>query len=325
MKYLELVRWKNLLIILFIGLIIRYFIILPIIASSSPLMIMDSNFPNLNFILLLISCLSIAASGNIINDYYDIKTDNINKPEKVLIPKKISQGKVMKLHHFFNFIGLSTGLYLAYTLDNFSFAFPFVITVILLRLYSMNYSRMLIIGNLVVSFLAGLLILVLGTFETFAFHEKWFPVLQMTDNITFETSPAKYISDWLFGLAFFSFMVTWIRELAKDVADVEGDRFVGGQTIPIKWGVKVSKGFIISVSTVCILATVYLINLMDDPKRFQYSFEYGSVIIALLIGIIYLTLKADSKESYLLISTVTKTLMIIGIIYPIVNHIFLNI
>ena len=324
MKYLELMRWKNLLIISFIGVIIRYAIILPTIKYSFPILMMDSNFSNLDFILLLIACLSIAASGNVINDYYDTKTDHINKPEKILIPKKISQNKALRLHHTLNVIGIVAGLFLSYKADNLSFAFLFVLPVILLRLYSINFSRILIVGNLIISFLAGLLIVTLGTFETLSFHQKWFPYLFTSEQVVISNSPTYTIFYWIFGLAFFSFLVTWIRELAKDIADIEGDRFVGAQTIPIKWGVKASKGFIIAISILTAVCVFILSSKMDNQNSFKFTFEYATLIIALLIGIIYLTVKADNKESYKFISTVCKGLMLIGILYPAINHIILH-
>ena len=324
MKYLELMRWKNLLIIAFIGVIIRYSIILPIIKYSFPILMMDSNFSNLDFILLLIACLSIAAAGNVINDYYDTKTDNINKPEKVLIPKKISQNKALRLHHTLNVIGITAGLFLSYKADHISFAFLFVLPVILLRLYSINFSRMLIAGNLIISFLAGLLIITLGTFETLSFHQKWFTYLFTSENVVINNSPTYTIFYWVFGLAFFSFIITWIRELVKDVADIEGDRFVGAQTIPIKWGVKASKGFIIAVSLIAAVSVFILSTNMTNDNSLKFAFEYATLIIALLIGIIYLTVKADSKESYQFISTVCKGLMLIGILYPAMNYTLLH-
>lgn len=303
-----------------IALIIRYAIVLPIITYSFPMMMMDSNFSNLDFTLLIIACLSIAASGNVINDYYDTKTDNINKPEKVLIPKKISQTKAMRLHHILNGIGIAAGLYLSFKLDNLSLAFLFVLPVILLRLYSINFSRMLIVGNIIVSFLAGLLIITLGAFETFAFHTKWFPVLFHTKQVIIETSPTKTIFNWLLALAFFSFLTTWIRELAKDVADIEGDRFVGAQTIPIKLGIKASKGFIIGLASIGVAAVFFINNLLSESQHVALLFEYSSLIVGLFVGIVYLTVKAEEKESFQLISKLCKVLMLVGVLYPLINH-----
>lgn len=320
MNYLKLIRWKNLVMMALIAVIIRYAIVLPIISYSVPFMVMDSNFSNLDFILLIISCLSIAASGNVINDYYDTKTDNINKPEKVLIPKKISHKKAMRLHHILNGIGIASGLYLSFKLGNLSMAFMFVIPAILLRIYSTNFSRMLILGNIIVSFLAGLLIITLGAFETFAFHSKWFPVLFSTQRMSFEDSPTMTIFNWLFALGFFSFLTTWIRELAKDVADIEGDRFVGAQTIPIKLGIKASKGLIIGLATIGLTAVLYINYLLSDSIQVKLLFEYSSLVVGLFVGVIYLTIKAEEKESFQLISKLCKVLMIVGVIYPLINH-----
>ena len=108
-SFLQLIRWKNLVMLALIQLLFRY--------VYFPAFSVETTLSNFNFSILVFTTLIIAAAGYIMNDIYDIEADIINKPNKVLVHKKIPKSKAHFLYNIFNSIGLLSGLYLAFIID----------------------------------------------------------------------------------------------------------------------------------------------------------------------------------------------------------------
>ncbi len=107
MNFLKLIRITNLLII-----------ILTMIGVADYLLVMHNyqkvNFNLTHYILLVFSTVLIAAAGNMINDYFDIKADRINKPDRLIVSKYIKKRWVIILHWSFNALAFLIGVYLSY-------------------------------------------------------------------------------------------------------------------------------------------------------------------------------------------------------------------
>ena len=103
--FIKLVRFKNLVIIMLVQSATKFFLINPYVK--------DPTLSNLEFIIFLLSLLTIVAGGYIINDIYDIENDKINKPEKRIIDLKIKKSFALKSYYILNFIGMSCSFYLS--------------------------------------------------------------------------------------------------------------------------------------------------------------------------------------------------------------------
>src|SRR5690606_30924973 len=156
-RILHLIRWKNFLMIALVQLLIKYAFLEPFGATTS----LNSS----GIILLIIATVCIAAAGNIINDINDVDTDLVNKPNKVIVSKSISEKTAYNLFIILNVIGVGIGYYLANAVGRSGFFSLFVIISILLYVYSTYLKQLVLIGNIVISILVALSIVIVGVFE----------------------------------------------------------------------------------------------------------------------------------------------------------------
>ncbi|GAL80200.1 hypothetical protein JCM19274_3770 [Algibacter lectus] len=174
--------------------------------------------------LLIFATICIAAAGNIINDIYDIETDFVNKPHKLIVGNSISEKTAYNLFIVLNFIGVGVGFYLSHAVGKSAFFSLFVIISALLYVYATYLKRTLLIGNIVISILVALSVLIVGIFELL-------PALTL-ENRDIQLTFFKIIFDY----AVFAFLLNLIREIAKDVEDIDGDYKAGMNTLPIAIG-----------------------------------------------------------------------------------------
>lgn len=290
---LNLIRWKNLLMIAFMQCLIRYGFFQPFGVNTV--------LNDFQFVLLITATLCIAAAGNIINDIYDIETDFINKPDKLIVGKLISEKSAFNLFILFNVIGVIIGFYLAHAINKSEFFSIFVIVSILLYLYASYLKQTFLIGNLIVSALVGLSILIVGLFDLL-------PNIT-NQNINIELFYFKILLEY----ALFAFFLNFIREIVKDIEDIEGDRKSGMHTLPIVIGEK-RTSIVLFILTITLAAIVYL----HISNKF---FEEIKIIIYFLIFIIgpllyssILILMAKSKDNLHQISNILKLIMLFGML-----------
>ena len=158
MKYLQLIRYKNLLFIALIQILMQQLIIVSILQKYGFSTVNSSSF----LYLLVISTVLIAAGGYVLNDYFDVKIDTINHPEKLLVGKLIPKQQVMLIYQGLTTVGFLIGLLLSYLNRSLTLALVYIAVTGLLWFYSASYKRQFLIGNLVVSVLAALTILIVG-------------------------------------------------------------------------------------------------------------------------------------------------------------------
>ena len=153
--FLRLIRWQNLVIIIFTMILIRYAVIAPLIGKISIILIKGSGeeipmtlqLPWYDFVMLIAATLFISAGGYVINDYFDIKTDLINRGE-VIVDSKIPRRQAMMWHNIFNIAGVSAGFYISWKAGYFWLGMLFLIVSGLLYFYSASYKRQFLIGNI---------------------------------------------------------------------------------------------------------------------------------------------------------------------------------
>ncbi len=159
--FFKLIRWKNLIMIALVQYLIKYALLLPFFESYGVI----TTLKPLGFAILVIATVFIAAGGYIINDIYDIETDKVNKPNRLIINKHISEKNALTLFIILNVIGVGLGFYLSNGIGKSGFFVIFIMASALLYIYSSYLKQLLLVGNIVVSLVVSLSILLVGVFE----------------------------------------------------------------------------------------------------------------------------------------------------------------
>lgn len=235
---------------------------------------------DLNLFILTASTLMIAAGGYIINDYYDIKIDLINKPERVVVGKAITRRYAILFHTLLSLNGVALGFWLSWKIAAVNFVSAF-----LLWWYSNQLKRQPFIGNFVVALLTGVAI--------------W-----LVDSL-YKTGHMLIIS-----YAAFAFFITLIREIIKDMEDLKGDQTFGCQTLPIVWGMRRTKNVIYAILALFLL-TVMLINYYIEELPVQYFLLF--LFVPMLWFVVRL-IGADTKKDFTWLSGFCKIILLLGIL-----------
>ena len=303
--FISLIRFKNLLIIILIQVVIKFFLINAYLSNSA--------LSNIDFSIYLFALITIVASGYIINDVYDIEIDKINKPETRIIEKKINKDFAITSYYILNLIGIASGFYAAYQVNRLWFGCIFIFFTFSLWRYSKNYKTAFLIGNLQVAFLTALSIISLALFDLV-------PI-----GITNENGSAIIFYIILF-YAGFSFVTTLIREIIKDLEDAEGDKDIGANTLAINYGVTKTKKITASLILIPIFGIAYFQYFQYSILSSTFSIElsyWGVNLIAVLytsflqILFIILLIKisiSNTKSDFHFSSTLCKIIILIGIL-----------
>jgi len=348
---LKLIRWKNLLIMAFTMFIMHYVLVYGLIKHHTILHYshilhktqalsfdFDLQLSHLNFIILVVSVLLIAAGGYIVNDVMDKKIDLLNKPDEVIIDKKISEKTAISLYYILNSVGFLLALYLSWKVGLWQLSIIFGLVIGLLYFYSSNYQKIPLVGNLTVALLVAIVPLLVPVYDILELHRIYRPTL-----LNYEFS-FNFLFKWVGGFAFFAFLSTLIREIVKDAEDFEGDRAHGLKTLAIVLSEKWVKTIIIILTFILIAIVVY-INFFYFPNHLELKYVFSPndswlqslrpdklsnwySIIALILPalfIIFQVSKASSTKDYKIASNGLKILMITGILYSfILAYSFLN-
>ena len=161
--FIHLIRFDNLLVIAITMFLTRYALMQPALVIRYPGIYLP--LAHFDFFLLSLSTLLIAAAGYIINDYFDVKTDRINKPQKLYIGNGVKRRQAILIHTFFNLMGLLLGVYVAYRASNVFLCLIQLFSITALWFYSTHLKKMVLIGNILVSLLSALVPLQILFFE----------------------------------------------------------------------------------------------------------------------------------------------------------------
>lgn len=302
-EYFKIIRPINLLIIVLTQCLLRFCIIDPLFSleNTSPAL------TYLNFVILVFSTLFIAAGGYVINDLYNEETDTINKPEKQIVGNKISPKNAWNYYIFLTGAGLLSGFYLAFSVNYFTLGFIHVTVAIMLWYYSIRYQRLVFWGNFAIAVMSGMVVLIVWIFEFFALRND--PVVY----VEVMKSLGK-IHLFIVSYTIFAFLVSLLREILKDIEDIEGDLAAGFSTIPIKFGINKSKLIIkiLIVSTMILLGTgQYFLYL----NGFDLVFWYLMIAVQPILGYLFHTIsKARKKEDFHFAGNTAKIVMVAGIL-----------
>lgn len=312
-SWLRLIRWKNLLIIFFTQLSVWACVIYPVrrFAGASFLL----NFPN--FLLISLATILIAAAGYIINDYFDIRIDLINKPEKMILEKSIPRRMAIIMHSVLNLLALLLAFRVAKQQGGSLFWLLFQMTcTLLLWFYSTHFKRRFMIGNVVVALLTAFTIAVLFLYEPAMHFYALKPPFLETPYHAHLPNPVYILAIY----AFFAFVLTWMREIVKDMEDFKGDLAEGCVTMPIKWGLKKAAGFVIFLGITALIPLSFAsIKLLLKKEWTLGFFTITGLIIPLCFWLLFLTRKASTSH-YARASRYLKWIMVSGIFSLIIYY-----
>jgi 4-hydroxybenzoate polyprenyltransferase len=277
--------------------LIKYALLLPFFESHGVI----TSLKPLGFIILVLATICIAAGGYIINDIYDVETDKVNKPDKVIINKHISEKNALTLFIILNVIGVGLGFYLSNGIGKSGFSVIFIIASALLYIYSSYLKQLFLVGNIVVSLVVSLSILLIGVFEL---------IPAMTDaNRVVQITFFKIILDY----AIFAFMINLIRELVKDIEDIDGDYKAGMRTLPIVLGRERANKIVFALSLIPLLSVIYYVI----TYLFKQQLVVGYFLVLVIAPLIYISIKlfsAEQKAQYKHISLILKLVMLTGML-----------
>ena len=300
--FFKLIRWPNLF---FIALtqILFYFCVFASL-NNSP----SHPFQNKLFFLLVASSILIAAAGYIINDYFDMQIDAVNKPGKVIVDKLIKRRWAILLHGLFSFAGIVLSAYVSFYTGKWIILFVNTACVFMLWFYSTYFKKRLLAGNVIISTLTAWVIIVV----------YFFAGAEIIDIEGWKDASYPFDIRKLFKFtmlyAGFAFIISLIREVVKDLEDMEGDLKYNCKTMPIVWGITSSKVFT-AVWLVVSIAALAIVQLYAWQSGWWMSAVYCIVLIILpLLYILQLLYRAKTQKNYHRISTLIKLVMLSGIL-----------
>lgn len=290
--FLKLVRWPNLIFIVLTQVLFYYCIYLPLY-----------NTPQTNLVSwLIVASVCIAAAGYIINDYFDLNIDQINKPDKNVLNSVVSRRWAIVWHLALSLFGIAATIK-AVGLGKWYLVIANVICVALLWFYSTSLKRQLLIGNIVISLLAAWTVLILF-FAQVPFGEAF-----RSKN---ETTLKFFRLAFLYGG--FAFIISLVREAIKDIEDREGDSHYGCNTLPIFAGTRTTKIYT-GIWIVVLIAALIILQLYILQFGWLFAVLYSiAFIIAPLIYLLMQLAKAQTIKEFARLSALTKLIMLTGIL-----------
>jgi len=272
-------------------LLIRYGLFIPLGA--------DLTLSDFLFTLLMLATVCIAAAGNIINDIYDVEIDSINKPDKVIIGKKITENNAYYLFFIFNIIGVGLGFYISNQIGKPEFLGFFIVISALLYLYATFLKSIPVFGNIIVAALVAFSLIIVGLFELF-------PAINFLNQ-----EYQSFIFGILLNYSFFAFYINLMREIVKDIEDIDGDKNGGLTTLPITLGRKRSSYVVFGMSVLALFGTVYYIYI----HLYNYTYAVLYFLLFVLAPLLYFSIKvwdASNKSDYTFLSKLLKIIMLLG-------------
>ena len=290
---------------------VRYCVLIPTLnlqAHDLGYSLLTVQMTEFDFFLLILSTMFIGAAGYIINDYFDVSIDRINRPDSNVVGKSVKRRIAMISHIIINFIGVSLGIYLSWKYNFLRLgSMIFISAPLLLWFYSTNLKRRFLIGNLVIALLSGIVPMVVVLFEIPLIY-KSFPIL--ISNNSLDLSGILTVVQFI---ALFAFVITLIREIIKDLEDYEGDIEYGCKTMPIVLGVAPTKIVLVIILGLIITTLGWLQYLQLEAEDWT-SLIYFLVLLQMpLFYLSYRILTSKGKKDWRFASITIKFIMVAGI------------
>lgn len=294
--FFKLVRFPNLAIVALTQYLLQYLVLLPAIRDAGLEPILD----DFHFFLLVLTTVLIAASGYIINDLLDYESDLHNKPDLVIVNRIFSKKKVKLFYFCIMAVGFAIAWYLAVYVKKLVLVQLYPAAVLLLYFYSKKLKKIPLWGNLTVAlfcaFVAGIVL----------FAER--------QNFAQMGSEGRVVQVLFGGYLWFAFLSTLLREIVKDIEDLEGDAKLGLQTLPIRFGVKKSVNWTLAIGAMLLLSLLVFVHwLWQRQEMASAMFTLAGVSLPLLYTLVFLS-KSSSKADFTKASFMSKMIMLSGLV-----------
>lgn len=309
-----LVRWPNLLMIALAPLMVRYGIIkssLVYLMENHSLVLVMSSF---HFLMLLFGIVCMAAAGYVINDYLDVKVDQINKPNRVVIGRYFTENQSITMYWILNTIALGLIFFVCYSYALTDLFFIFLLVSGLLWFYSTTYQHIWLVGNVLVALVVGVLLFLSCMIDVILLNRIYMNVLlENGKNIN-------YLAYWILSFSGFAFLYTLIRELIKDMEDVEGDISAGSRTFPIVFGVQKTKVFVSLLYGVA-LVLLYVLHTIYLGDRITFWYLSLTVVLCSLFSLYFMW---KGSKQFRLASAFNKLASVFGILFAALFYVILE-
>ena len=308
-EIMRLVRWSNLLFLAALIYLMEKWVAVPILDAAA----FGEQLPWFITLLLALATVLLAAGGYVINDYFDVKIDRINRPDELIVTRTIPKPTAMHLSLCLSGVGILCGLVIAILLRSMTLGILFILVPGLLWFYSSSYKRLFMIGNLIIALLAGLTPMLVAMTNVAQLRLRYAPILPYT-------SLEHDLYTWLGGFALFAFLLTWMREIVKDMQDQMGDRELECHSMPVVWGDTWTKIFVtaLAVLTLAIIGHLWYRVLPFPIGWNSLSTRYIVLgIITPLLGALGLLWAAKIPSDYKNCQQLIKFTMFLGMLYSI--------
>lgn len=325
LSFFKLIRFPNLLIIAITQYAMRWGIIYPIVKSVDSALC--TAFPErftpgtitlqlseFHFFLVVLSTMLIAAAGYIINDYFDVKLDRINKPDEVVVDTKINRRFAILWHSILNISAITIAFWLGFKAGMWKISIIYFVCAGGLWYYSTTFKRQLLTGNILISLFTALVPIVVIVFDVPLLIKNYSELIDEF-NINFNR-----INYFVLGFSFFAFMTTLIREIIKDMEDIEGDKEYGCNTLPISIGIGKTKIIVIMLILLTIAAIGYIQFTQLPYKAYPSIFYLLFAVQIPLILLAIMVIRAKEPKQFTLPSKINKVIMLLGILYTLIIY-----
>ena len=309
MNYLRLIRWQNLLFLGLLVWVMEKWVCTPVLSVAG----FGEVMPWWLLCLLLSGVVLTGAAGYIINDYFDVKIDRINRPDRLIVTRNVSKEQAMWLYRILAGAGIVFGLTASWVVRSWPLATIFLITPGLLWFYSSSYKRLFMLGNLTIALLAALTPMLVAMSNVAILQLRYGSILPYT-NLVHD------LYAWMGGFALFAFLLTWIREIVKDMQDQMGDRELECHSMPVVWGDLWTKIFVTAliVFTLAVIGHLWYHVLPFDRGWTSLSTRYIVLgVVVPLLATLGLLWSSKIPSDYKTTQQLVKFTMLLGMLYSI--------
>ncbi len=300
---IRLIRALNLVFIVLTQYLLMYAVVKPVLQLAGMQPVLDHT----GLILLVFSTALTAAAGYVINDYFDVKIDALNRPAQTIVGRTVSRRMAILIHSMLNIAGVILGLLAATRVGIWFLGLVPMAVSLLLWFYSSWLKHKPLWGNILVSSLTALVVLIVGAYELMG---QSLPAREL-----------RILKAYFWIIAGFAFWISLVRELVKDLEDIHGDELAGSRTFPVVYGIRKAKYLVIVLSMVMFVAIAYFSSILFDPGQWEILLYVGLAVelpMALMMAVIF---RAQTQQDFHRASGLLKIVMLGGILAMGIVHI----
>lgn len=308
-EYMKLMRLPNVLLIASVQMMIYFFVLRPVLSQYT----LEPAMPVADFYLLVLSIAFISAGGYVINDYFDMRIDELNKPLTRVVGRTLTKRQAMVCYQVVSAIGMLLGTLLCFKTHSFTYFFVYVMFLGLLWFYSSSYKRQFVLGNFIVAFLMAMVPFIVGLFEL----RYMTVVYEPSDDGNFI---AYLVLSWTGAFAAVAFLWTFVYEVVKDMDTEKGDRELECHTFAVVWGFERTKILLYACLVVALTVCAYFV-LCLSPLEGSLGWRYFLCAIVVTSGyFVYSLAKANSRMDYRFTASLAKAIFFLSMAFAFIVY-----